>query len=63
MSILSQTEFRLTQICEGVKTRQEVIDETLDEYREMYIKTKRGFGTFVEVGQNASGSVSPIVLI
>lgn len=39
----------MTQICEGVKTRQQVIEETLDEFREIYIKTKQGFNTFADV--------------
>ena len=45
----SQTEFRMNQICEGLKTKQEVIDETLDEYREMYTKTQQEFATLSNV--------------
>ncbi|KAI5479873.1 DNA topoisomerase III [Pseudohyphozyma bogoriensis] len=41
------TEHRMTQVCEGAKTKQDIIDETLDEYREVYIKAKREFNTFL----------------
>lgn len=46
---LIQTEYRMQQICDGTKTKREVIDETLDEYREVYVKTKQEFATFVAV--------------
>lgn len=39
----------MNQVCEGIKTKQEVIDETLEEYREVYVKTKLEFDTFVAV--------------
>ncbi|KAL8293634.1 hypothetical protein RQP46_000335 [Phenoliferia psychrophenolica] len=40
------TEHRMNQVCEGIKTKREVIDETLDEYREVYVRTKQEFDTF-----------------
>lgn len=46
---IGQTETRMTQVCDGIKSKQEVIDETLDEYREMFLKTKAEFQTFVDV--------------
>lgn len=39
----------MTQICDGIKTKQEVIDETLEEYREVFMKTRQEFATFVAV--------------
>lgn len=39
----------MNQICEGLKTKQEVIEETLDEYRAMYLKTQQEFVTLTNV--------------
>jgi DNA topoisomerase-3 len=39
----------MTQICDGTKTKQEVIDETLDEYRDVFLKTRNEFQTFIDV--------------
>jgi hypothetical protein len=36
-------------ICEGTRTKQEVVNETLEEYREMYVKIKQDFDVLVEV--------------
>ncbi|SCZ88447.1 BZ3500_MvSof-1268-A1-R1_Chr2-1g04416 [Microbotryum saponariae] len=42
------TERRMDEICQGSKTKTQVIDETLDEYRQMFIKAKREFQTFID---------------
>ncbi|KAM0753285.1 prokaryotic type I DNA topoisomerase [Meredithblackwellia eburnea MCA 4105] len=42
------TEIRMVDICEGRKTKREVIEETLDEYREMFIRTRHDFATLIE---------------
>ncbi|SCV72038.1 BQ2448_4732 [Microbotryum intermedium] len=42
------TERRMDEICQGTKTKTQVIDETLDEYRQMFIKAKREFQTFID---------------
>ena len=39
----------MNQICEGLKTKEEVIEETLDEYRAMYVKTQQEFVTLTNV--------------
>ncbi|GAA5894632.1 hypothetical protein JCM5296_002915 [Sporobolomyces johnsonii] len=41
------TEERMVQICEGTKSKNDVIVETLDEYRQVYIKTKQQMDAFV----------------
>lgn len=46
----------MTQICDGIKTKQEVIDETLEEYREVFMKTRQEFATFVAVRCVQSGA-------
>ncbi|PWN47952.1 prokaryotic type I DNA topoisomerase [Violaceomyces palustris] len=42
-----ETEFRMKLICEGQRTKQQTIDESLDEYRMVYAKAKREFETIV----------------
>ncbi|CEQ42489.1 SPOSA6832_04328, partial [Sporobolomyces salmonicolor] len=44
---LVQTEQRMVQICAGTKSKNDVIVETLDEYRQVYIKTKQQMDAFV----------------
>ncbi|GAA5937946.1 hypothetical protein JCM1841_005033 [Sporobolomyces salmonicolor] len=41
------TEQRMVQICAGTKSKNDVIVETLDEYRQVYIKTKQQMDAFV----------------
>jgi hypothetical protein len=36
-------------ICQGLRSKQEMINETLEEYGEMYVKIKRDFDVLVEV--------------
>lgn len=49
----------MSQICDGAKTRHEVVDESLEEYREMYIKTKQAFSTLSSsVGRYLNGTGS-----
>lgn len=51
----------MTQVCDGVKTKQEVIDETLDEYREVFLRTKHEFQTFVDVSQSLVSILSSVL--
>lgn len=39
----------MNQICLGLKSKAEMMEETLNEYREMYIKIKSEFGTLITV--------------
>lgn len=48
-----QTETRMTQVCDGIKSKQEVIDETLDEYRDMFLKTRNEFQTLINVRRSS----------
>ncbi|OAV97443.1 hypothetical protein PTTG_11658 [Puccinia triticina 1-1 BBBD Race 1] len=43
-----ETEQRMTMICEGSRSKGDVLTQTIDEYREMFIRTRRAFGTIVE---------------
>lgn len=36
-------------ICDGAKNKTEVLDTTIDEYKEVYIKAKREFETVINV--------------
>lgn len=44
-----QTEREMVQICEGTKTKDAMLTENIDRYKEMYIKTKRDFNRIVTV--------------
>lgn len=37
-------------ICDGVRGKQEVLNYTIDQYKEVFVKAKREFHTVVEVG-------------
>jgi hypothetical protein len=50
-------------ICQGLRSKQEVINETLEEYREMYVKIKRDFDVLVEVSLVFSSPTANTVLI
>lgn len=39
----------MKQICDGLKSKNDMINETLDEYREMFIKTKQSFNVLTDV--------------
>ncbi|GJN90914.1 hypothetical protein Rhopal_003928-T1 [Rhodotorula paludigena] len=41
------TEQRLVQICEGVKTKNDVVQQTLDEYRDVLFRTRQQMAAFV----------------
>ncbi|GAA5824127.1 hypothetical protein JCM5353_006152 [Sporobolomyces roseus] len=41
------TEQRMVQICEGTKTKQDVIAQTLEEYREVYVRTRQQMLPFI----------------
>ena len=35
-------------ICDGQRARREVLDETLDEYRQVFLKARQQFGTLID---------------
>ena len=45
-----QTEYKMQLICDGVRHKREVLEQSVEEYKEVYIKAKREFETIVEVG-------------
>lgn len=45
----AETEHRMELICQGERTKNDVVEETVVEYKEMYLKTKREFATIVDV--------------
>jgi DNA topoisomerase-3 len=40
----------MEKICTGERTKGDVINETVEEYREVYMRTKQQFNTLVTVG-------------
>lgn len=45
----AQTEHRMQLICDGRSNKVEVLDATIEEYKEVYMKAKRDFATVLEV--------------
>jgi len=43
-------------ICDGAKNKTEVLDTTIDEYKEVYIKAKREFETVINVSRIVTSS-------
>lgn len=43
-------------ICDGVQSKQDVLAFTIDQYKEVFIKARREFGTVV----NVSAAVDPL---
>lgn len=39
----------MVQICQGMKTKAEVLAENVELYKDMYIRTKRDFARIVQV--------------
>lgn len=46
----------MKQVCQGLKTSQTMISETLEEYKEMFVKTREGFHVLEEVSSFFSSS-------
>jgi len=44
----------MVQICEGTKTKQDVIAQTLEEYREVYVRTRQQMLPFIAVSSCVS---------
>lgn len=44
----------MVQICEGLKTKQEMLLENVEKYKEMYMRTKNEINRIIEVGRHSS---------
>ena len=45
-----QTERRMVQVCEGTKSKNDMLVRSLDQYKNMYIIVKREFEKVTSVG-------------
>jgi DNA topoisomerase-3 len=45
-----QTERSMVQVCEGQKTKNDMLVESIDQYKEVYILAKREFQKVMQVG-------------
>ncbi|MBW0466658.1 hypothetical protein O181_006373 [Austropuccinia psidii MF-1] len=43
-----ETERRMSRICEGSRSKGDVLTQTIDEYRDVFLRTKRAFATIIE---------------
>ena len=44
-----QTEHRMQLICDGLQPKREVLDHTIEQFKEVYIKAKREFEVVINV--------------
>jgi DNA topoisomerase-3 len=45
-----ETERTMVRVCEGTKSKAEMLAESIEQYREMYVLAKREFDKVVTVG-------------
>ena len=45
-----QTERSMVQVCDGQKTKNDMLVESIDQYKEVYILAKRDFQKVMQVG-------------
>ena len=50
--VMLQTERRMVEICRGVKGKNEVMNESVERYKEMFMKTKIEFNKLIDVGSS-----------
>lgn len=43
----AETEVRMSAICDGERTKNDVLQETVDEYREVFLKSKQNLGLLI----------------
>ncbi len=43
-------------ICDGVRTKREVIEESVDEYKAVFVKAKRDFPLLLNVSAGGSNA-------
>lgn len=46
----TQTERRMVDICQGNKSKNEVLSESIELYKEMFVKTRLEFQKLMNVG-------------
>jgi DNA topoisomerase III len=49
-------ERRMVQVCEGQKTKAQVLAETVEQYKDIYIRAKAEFGKVLEVSRRSSAN-------
>ncbi|KAL9936553.1 hypothetical protein V8E36_004621 [Tilletia maclaganii] len=54
MIAFSQTEYRMSLICSGQRSRRQTVEESLEEYREMFGRTRQEFATLATVRIDSS---------
>lgn len=60
----TQTERRMVEICEGNKTKREMLDESIEQYKEMFMKTKIEFAKLINVcEQTCCGAVLSVLTL
>ena len=45
----TQTEHRMVDICQGQKNKRQVLDESNEKYKEMFVKTRLEFQKLIAV--------------
>lgn len=40
----------MVQVCEGTKTKNDMLEEAIQQYKEIFVKAKRDFNKVVSVG-------------
>ncbi|KAK8847387.1 hypothetical protein IAR55_005245 [Kwoniella newhampshirensis] len=43
-----ETEYRMQLICDGIRRKGEILEQTIDEYKEVFIKARREFPMIIE---------------
>lgn len=41
----------MVQVCEGAKTKNEMLAQSIEQYKDMYVLAKREFNKVIEVNQ------------
>lgn len=45
-----QTERRMVQVCEGIWSKNEMLDQSIEQYKDMYVIVRREFEKVISVG-------------
>ena len=48
----------MQRICDGLQTKRDVLDFTIEQYKAVYIKAKREFETVVNVKLNCTATLA-----
>ncbi|KAI8992952.1 DNA topoisomerase [Trametes punicea] len=55
-----ETERRMVNICEGLKTKNEVLMESIERYKEMFVRTRMEFQRLIEAVGNRINGQGPV---